>query len=191
MEKETGKASAGSRIIRDEDVLALARARGETAEEALFRMMRKCPVAFGATCDWEDFGSISIAVMRELKPYKTYQAVYNLVLRVFQLYDTQVISVLRVFSDVERLAYFVNEMIETMLEVSHYRDALSVEYGVDTANKIALRGIVLFRITSVGVRNVFKCENKAFFRAESFCARKLIAREAAGAQQGTGLRCAA
>lgn len=177
MEKETGKASAGSRIIRDEDVLALARARGETAEEALFRMMRKCPAAFGATCDWEDFGSISIAVMRELKPYKTYQAVYNLVLRVFQLYDTQVISVLRVFSDVERLAYFVNEMIETMLEVSHYRDALSVEYGVDTANKIALRGIVLFRITSVGVRNVFKCENKAFFRAESFCARKLIARQ--------------
>ena len=62
--------------------------------------------------DWDDIRSISLAVMHELRPYQSYQDIYVFVMRVVNLYDTQIISVLRTFSDVRRLAYFVHEMIE-------------------------------------------------------------------------------
>ncbi|WP_443744410.1 hypothetical protein [Sutterella sp.] len=152
----------------------LARRRGITEEEALFSIMRKQPSFYGALSDWDEFEPITIAVIREMKPYMTYAQISESLTRVVTLYDTQVISVLRVFSDVKRLAYFINEMIETLLEIDDYRRVLLAEYGLDEADYIAARGLVLKRITSEDVQTLLFTDRNRFFRAESFCASRIL-----------------
>ena len=100
--------------------------------------------------------------------------IYVFVMRVVNLYDTQIISVLRTFSDVRRLAYFVHEMIEGLLEIPLYQTNLAKEYGVSPDDKIILRGIVLNRITSPEVRKLFQDDRDRYFRAESFCAMEAL-----------------
>ena len=82
--------------------------------------MRETPEVCGAMQDWDDIPNICIAVLRELKAFLPFQQAHDRVLHVIKLYDTQVITVLRAFSDVKRLAFFVNEMVETLLEVPAY-----------------------------------------------------------------------
>ena len=153
-------------------VREMAAQLGLTEEETVFSLMKRHPALFGAMNDWDDIRNITIAVIRELKGCVSYREIYEMILRVVDLYDTQVISVLRVFSDVKRLAYFVNEMIESMLEMPDYRDKLTAQYGLTTADKLALRGIVLERITNQGVRDVFMKDRCRYFSAEVICARR-------------------
>lgn len=100
--------------------------------------------------------------MHELRPYQSYQDIYVFVMRVVNLYDTQIISVLRTFSDVRRLAYFVHEMIEGLLEIPLYQTNLAKEYGVSLTTRsfcVALFSIALpvlrfassFRMTAAGI----------------------------------------
>ena len=156
--------------LRPEAVEALARERGITPEEAVFSLMKTSPSLFGALSDWDDVRTITIAAIRELRPFLSYADIYTLMLRVIDLYDTQVISVLRVFSDVKRLAYFVNEMIEQLGDIPDYRSAVCSTYDLSPDNRLAVRGVILKRITSPEVRQVLLEDRGRYFKAESICA---------------------
>ncbi|MDO4937149.1 MAG: hypothetical protein Q4E62_04460 [Sutterellaceae bacterium] len=169
--EDAGKLTAEmKKALKPEAVRALAQSRGISEEEAVFGLLKRFPALFGAMSDWDDVRPITISVIRELKSCLSYKDILLMVLRVLNLYDTQVISVLRVFSDVKRLAYFVNEMIESMLEVNEYADAIAQGYEITADNRVALRGIVLKRITSDEVQKVFLNDKSRFFRAEAYCA---------------------
>lgn len=160
--------------LKDENVRALAKSRGITEEQALFSLMKKCPALFGAMQDWDDVKPICIAVMRELKGYLPFRDIFEIVLRVLNYYDTQVICVLRVFSDVQRLAYFVNEMIESMLEVAGYAAAVKKEFSLHSQDRLIMRGIVLKRITSVEVQKTLINDKMKFFKAEERLAAQFL-----------------
>ena len=173
-------------MLQEENVRMIADKRGLSVEEALFSMMKTQPFMFGATSDWEDIRPICIAVIRELLPYKSCEEIYHFVLRVVTLYDTEVITVLRVFSDVRRLAYFVNEMIESLLEIPSYCDFIVHKYGADPTDKIMLRGLVLKRITSEGVQEIFLEDTSRFFRAETFSVARALGVPCVGKLATTG-----
>ena len=144
--------------LQQESVLFMSRQQGIPEEEIIFGLMRSTPEVVGAMQDWDDIQNICIAVIRELKPYVSFRQIYDLVNRVVRLYDTQIITVLRVYSDVKRLAYFINEMIEVMLETPAY--CAHVEQTVrsftgEKDDRVAARGVVLRRITSPEVRKLF------------------------------------
>lgn len=176
MEESYSIALTSKRIreLEEGNIRTIAHTRGISEEEALFSLMKSQPCMFGAMSDWDDIRSISLAVMHELRPYQSSQDIYVFVMRVVNLYDTQIISVLRTFSDVRRLAYFVHEMIEGLLEIPLYQTNLAKEYGVSPDDKIILRGIVLNRITSPEVRKLFQDDRSRYFRAESFCAMEAL-----------------
>lgn len=152
---------------------ALAKERGVSEEEAVFGLLYRSPVLFGALSDWDDVRPIVISVIAELKPFLPWTKIYALALRVVSLYDTQVISVLRVYSDVKRLAYLVNEFVETMLEVGDYARFVSDAYAVPADNRMLLRGAVIKRITNTEVQKIFLNDKSRFFRAELYCASGL------------------
>lgn len=162
--------SAGrAKELQQENILAQAHKQGIPTEEVLFSLMRYTPELFGAMQDWEDIQNICTAAIRELEPYISFRQIYDLVMHVVKLYDTHVITVLRVFSDVKRLAYFINEMIETMLEVPAYAEAIEQQVSLLTngeKDKVASRGFVLRRITSPEVREVLLNDKAKFFKAE-------------------------
>lgn len=160
--------------LSEDAIKALAEERGISEEEAIFHWMKNQPTMYGAMSDWDDIRNISIAVIRELRPYRSCSEVYEFVMNVVTLYDTRVISVLRVFSDVRRLAIFVHEMIESLLEVPQYRRGIINLYHVDANDQILLRGIVLKRITREPVQTLFEEDRNRFFRAEAFRATELM-----------------
>ena len=151
-------------------VEALASERGITVEEAVFTRMKTSPSLFGALSDWDDVRTITIDAIRELRPFLPYADIYAILLRVIDLYDTQVISVLRVFSDVRRLAYFVNEIVEQLNDVVPYREAVVSFYGLDPSNRLAVRGAILKRITSPELRTLLLNDRGRYFKAECCCA---------------------
>lgn len=155
--------------LRTEAVEAVARERGIAVEDVIFGYMKTSPELFGALSDWDDVRNITISVIRELKHYMPYVDIYRTMLRIIDLYDTEVISVLRVYSDVRRLAYFVNEMVECLYETAAYREALAKATGLEPDNRIALRGEILIRITSREVRHVLLCDPGEYFKAEVYC----------------------
>ena len=110
--------------LSDEAIQEVVKQRGITEEEAIFNLMKNQPTMYGAMSDWDDIRNISMAVIKELRPYRSCREAYEFVMNVVTLYDTRVISVLRVFSDVRRLAIFVHEMIESLLEIPQYRRAI-------------------------------------------------------------------
>lgn len=173
MDKDTMPARLKAQL-KDEAIQAFAQDRGITEEEAIFNLMKNQPTMYGAMSDWDDIRNISIAVIRELRPYRSCREVYEFVMNVVTLYDTRVISVLRVFSDVRRLAIFVHEMIESLLEIPQYRRGIIDQYQADANDQILLRGIVLKRITREPVQTLFEEDRNRFFRAEAFRASELI-----------------
>lgn len=154
--------------LQDDNIRAMAAKEGLSVEEMLFTLMRDTPELFGAMQDWDDVQNVCTAAIRELMPFSSCREIYELVLHVVKLYDTQVITVLRIFSDVRRLAFFVNEMIETMLEVGPYKQAIEAEVAKfsSESDRIAVRGLVLRRITSAEVREILVHDKARFFKAE-------------------------
>lgn len=156
--------------LEPENIRAIAKERGISEEDAVFSLMRDVPAMFAIMQDWDDMRTISTAVIRELKPYMSFRNIYAFVMRVVNLYDTQVISVLRIptESDVKRLAYFVNEMVESMLEVRPYYEHVEriVADESGQADRIIMRGYVLRQITSSQVRDILVGDMAHFFRAE-------------------------
>ncbi len=76
---------------------------------------------------------------------------------------------LRAFSDVKRLAFFVNEMVETLLEVPAYSAMIDQQVFAFTngdKDRIVARGFVLRRITSTEVRALLMKDKGKFFKAE-------------------------
>lgn len=164
----------GAKRIETAEILKEAKKRGRPVEEVLYGRMKRNPYVYGATSDWPEIRPITIAVMRELKNYLPYQEIHDMVLYVIELYDTQVISVLRRYGDVHRLALFVNQMIESSLAVPAYEAALLREYKLAPTNRILLRGIVLRRIADPEVLNIFTADSSDFFRAENYCAKRFL-----------------
>lgn len=160
--------------LSDEAIQEVVKQRGITEEEAIFNLMKNQPTMYGAMSDWDDIRNISMAVIKELRPYRSCREAYEFVMNVVTLYDTRVISVLRVFSDVRRLAIFVHEMIESLLEIPQYRRAIIEQHHVDANDQILLRGIVLKRITREPVLTLFQEDRNHFFRAEVFRATELL-----------------
>lgn len=164
----------GAKRIETAEILKEAKKSGRPVEEVLYGRMKRNPYVYGATSDWPEIRPITIAVMRELKNYLPYQEIHDMVLYVIELYDTQVISVLRRYGDVHRLALFVNQMIESSLAVPSYEAALLREYKLAPTNRILLRGIVLRRIADPEVLNIFTADSSDFFRAENYCAKRFL-----------------
>lgn len=157
------------KMLDNAKVVQTARERGCTEEEVVFSIIKRYPALFGALNDWDDIRPITLCVIRELMPFMTFEKVFNTILTVLTLYDTQVISVCRAYSDVKRLAYFVNEMIETLLEVDGYERSLIEQYETGNDNRVVLRGIVLKRITGSEVQKLFLNDQSRFFKAEVYC----------------------
>lgn len=164
----------GAKHIVADEILREAEKSGRPVEEVLYGRMKRNPYVYGATSDWPEIRPITIAVMRELKNYLPYQEIHDMVLYVIELYDTQVISVLRRYGDVHRLALFVNQMIESSLAVPAYEAALLEEYKLAPTNRILLRGIVLRRIAEPDVLRIFLTDSSDFFRAENYCAKRFL-----------------
>lgn len=161
--------STRSKKLQPENVRTTALKLGLSEEKIIFSYMRETPEVCGAMQDWDDIPNICIAVIRELKAFFTFQQAHDRVLHVIKLYVTQVITVLRAFSDVKRLAFFVNEMIETLLEVPAYSAMIDQQVFAFTngdRDRIVARGFVLRRITSTEVRALLMKDKGKFFKAE-------------------------
>ena len=98
---------------------------------------------------------------------------FRLVLQKVHEYDTQVICVIRAFSDVRRLAYFVNEMVETLLENNGYRRMILKTYDLDERERLVMRGIVLNRITTAEIREVLLSDRCRYFETECLFAERI------------------
>lgn len=159
--------------LRPEKIDAEAARRHLPAEELVFNLMKGNPALFGAMSDWDDIGLICIGVMRELKPFMSYVDMFRLVLQKVHEYDTQVICVIRAFSDVRRLAYFVNEMVETLLENDGYRRMILKTYDLDERERLVMRGIVLNRITTAEIREVLLSDRCRYFETECLFAERI------------------
>ena len=161
--------STRSKKLQPEYVRTTSLKLGLSEEEIIFSYMRETPEVCGAMQDWDDIPNICIAVLRELKALLTFQQAHDQVLHVIKLYDTQVITVLRAFSDVKRLAFFVNEIVETLLEVPAYSAMIDQQVFAFTngdKDRIVARGFVLRRITSTEVRALLMKDKGKFFKAE-------------------------
>lgn len=161
--------------INEATVRALAQRRKITEEEALFALMKNQAEINATLSDWDDVRSITVAVIRELKPYLDYWTIYLLVLRVMTLYSTHVISLYQSFSDVKRLALFLNEMLETCLENEDYaREVRRTCGNKDCEDRVLMRGLVLTRIAPPEVMALFLENRPYFFKAEWYCARRFF-----------------
>lgn len=154
--------------LKPENIEKIVASKKISQEEAVFGLMRDVPALFGAMSDWDDISNISIAVIGQLKHFMSYEDCYKLVLRVVTLYDVNVVTIVRSFSDVRRLAYFVNEMIESMLEVPEYAAYIQKEVAekFNTNDHTLSRGVVLRKITREAVQTLLVNDKERFFKAE-------------------------
>ncbi len=136
--------------------------------EAVFRLMRNQPVVGAASYDWADIPIISMAVIRELLPFMSYREVYCKVLKVITLYDTEVISIYRSFTHMHRLALFVNEMTEVMLEVPGFAQYVQsiAKARTGCTERLIVRGLVMCAIARKEVRDALTNRHPGYFRDE-------------------------
>lgn len=136
--------------------------------EAVFRLKSNQPVVGAVSYDWADIPIISVAVIRELLPFLSYRDIYCKVLKVITLYDTEVISVHRTFTDMHRLALFINEMTEVMLEVSGFAQYIECIVLARTGCKerLIVRGLVMCAIARKEVRDALTKRHPGYFREE-------------------------
>ncbi len=136
--------------------------------EAVFRLKRNQPVVGAVSYDWADIPIISVAVIRELLPFLSYRDIYCKVLKVITLYVTEVISVHRTFTDMHRLALFINEMTEVMLEVSGFAQYIECIVLARTGCKerLIVRGLVMCAIARKEVRDALTKRHPGYFREE-------------------------
>lgn len=152
--------------LTDEAVAELAEKKHWREDQALFSLMRNTPTMYGATSDWNEIEDICKSVIREIRPYYSCRECYEFIMNIVDAYDTIVISIHRDYTDVRRLAYFVNEMLEQMIQITPYAEAIAKEYGIDPDLHRLMRGLIYYRIVEEPVRDVFLRDPDLFFYSE-------------------------
>ena len=128
-----------------------------------------------ASEDWPDVKEISLNFIRELLPFTSGKAVYDIVAHTVQLYGTEVISTHRSIPERKRLAYFISQLVAQLMKCPEYMKHVmaTVFEGNESVETPVVEGVLVEKLAPSDAIDVCgRYFRSKLLRAEQFRHRK-------------------
>ena len=126
--------------------------------------------------DWDDAEPILTSAIFELVPHVPIEGIAQTMLDTLSTFEAAIYGSTLRLTDEERLAIYLNELIETMLHFDEYANYLMEHFKVECPkpNRLVLRGLSLRNIARKEVCDFFAESPKRYFVPELYFSEPFI-----------------
>lgn len=152
--------------LTQEHVDAECAHRNKKPESVIFDLLYESPAVMWVAYDWDSVRYITQRAIAVMIKTHTYLEAYRVMLGILSLYESVLANYVAPVEPIKRLAIFVNEVAETLLEDEPLKTRIAEDLHWDRTDKFFVRGKMIALITSPSCRKLLLDATDRYFFSE-------------------------